>query len=71
MVLSEQEQSLISVVQALPPAEAVKVLHWACQFADLAGGPLSNGPTVGLPRIWAKRQRRRFGASTQTTTGRE
>ena len=38
MVLSAQEQSLISVVRALPPSEAGKVLHWALQLADLADG---------------------------------
>ncbi len=36
MVLSTQEESLINVVRALPPAEAGKVLNWACQLADLA-----------------------------------
>jgi len=38
MVLSAQEESLISVVRALPPNEAGKVLDWARQLADLAGG---------------------------------
>jgi hypothetical protein len=38
MVLSPREESLISVVRALPPDEAGKVLDWACQLADLAGG---------------------------------
>lgn len=38
MVLSEQEESLINVVRALPPAEAGKVLNWACQLASLANG---------------------------------
>ena len=38
MVLSAQEESLISVVRALPPEEAGKVLDWALQLADLAGG---------------------------------
>ncbi len=38
MVLSAQEESLITVVRALPPDEAGKVLDWACQLADLAGG---------------------------------
>ena len=38
MVLSTQEESLISVVRALPPDEAGKVLDWARQLADLAGG---------------------------------
>ena len=38
MVLSAQEESLISVVRALPPDEAGKVLDWAWQLADLAGG---------------------------------
>lgn len=37
MVLSEQEESLISVVRALPPEEAGKVLDWARHLADLAG----------------------------------
>jgi hypothetical protein len=37
MVLSAHEESLISVVRALPPAEAGKVLDWARQLADLAG----------------------------------
>jgi len=38
MVLSAKEEPLISVVRALPPDEAGKVLDWACQLADLAGG---------------------------------
>jgi hypothetical protein len=38
MVLSAQEESLISVVRALPPDEAGKVLEWARQLADLADG---------------------------------
>ncbi|HXP84277.1 MAG TPA: hypothetical protein VN841_06135 [Bryobacteraceae bacterium] len=38
MVLTAQEESLISVVRALPPEEAGKVLDWARQLADLAGG---------------------------------
>jgi hypothetical protein len=38
MVLSAQEESLISVVRALPPEEAVKVLDWAQQLANLADG---------------------------------
>ena len=38
MMLSAQEESLISVLRALPPEEAGKVLNWACQLADLAGG---------------------------------
>ena len=38
MALSPQEESLISVVRALPPDEAGKVLDWARQLADLAGG---------------------------------
>jgi len=38
MMLSAQEESLISVVRALPPEEAGKVLDWARQLADLAGG---------------------------------
>jgi hypothetical protein len=37
MVLTEHEESLISVVRALPPQEAGKVLEWARQLADLAG----------------------------------
>jgi hypothetical protein len=38
MVLNAQEESLISVVRALSPEEAGKVLDWARQLADLAGG---------------------------------
>jgi len=38
MVLSAQEESLISVVRALPSGEAGKVLNWARQLADLADG---------------------------------
>ena len=38
MVLSVQEESLISVVRSLPPEEAEKVLNWARQLADLARG---------------------------------
>jgi hypothetical protein len=37
MVLNAHEESLISLVRALPPAEAGKVLNWAHQLADLAG----------------------------------
>ena len=37
-MLSPKEESLISVVRALPPDEAGKVLDWACQLADLADG---------------------------------
>jgi hypothetical protein len=37
MVLSAQEESLISVVRTLPPEEAGKVLDWARQLAGLAG----------------------------------
>lgn len=37
MVLTEQEESLIGVVRALPPEEAGKVLNWARQLADLDG----------------------------------
>jgi hypothetical protein len=38
MVLSVEEESLISVVRALPPKEATKLLNWAVQLADLARG---------------------------------
>ena len=38
MVLSAQEESLISVVRTLPPDEAGKILNWARQLADLAAG---------------------------------
>ncbi len=38
MVLSAQEESLINVVRTLPPNEAGRLLDWACQLADLAGG---------------------------------
>ena len=38
MVLSAQEEALISAVRALPPEEAGKVLDWARQLSDLAGG---------------------------------
>lgn len=38
MVLSANEESLINVVRALPPAEAGRVLEWARQLADLASG---------------------------------
>jgi hypothetical protein len=38
MVLSANEESLINVVRMLPPGEAGKVLIWAQQLADLAGG---------------------------------
>ena len=37
-MLSAQEESLISVVRALPAEEAGKVLNWARQLADLADG---------------------------------
>ncbi len=38
MLLTVQEESLISAVRALPPDEAGKVLEWARQLAELAGG---------------------------------
>jgi len=38
MLLSAAEESLIKVVRMLPPEEAGKVLIWAQQLADLAGG---------------------------------
>ena len=38
VVLSAKEESLINVVRMLPPGEAGKVLIWAQQLADLAGG---------------------------------
>ena len=38
MVLSAQEESRISVVRALAPEEAGKILNWARQLADLARG---------------------------------
>jgi hypothetical protein len=37
MVLDAREESLISVVRALSPQEAGKVLDWARQLADLGG----------------------------------
>jgi len=38
MVLSAREESLIEAVRALPSEEAEKLLVWARQLADLAGG---------------------------------
>ncbi len=39
MVLSAKEESLVSVIRALGPDEAGRVLdYWACQLNDLAGG---------------------------------
>ena len=38
MVLTEQEELLIGVIRVLPLDEAGKVLNWARQLADLAGG---------------------------------
>jgi hypothetical protein len=38
MVLNAQEESWINIVRALPPAEAGKVLNWAVELANLAGG---------------------------------
>lgn len=38
MVLTAHEESLITVVRSLPREEGDKVLNWACQLADLAGG---------------------------------
>lgn len=38
MVLSAQEELLISVVRALPADDAGKVLNWARQLADFADG---------------------------------
>lgn len=37
-MLSANEESLISVVRALPPVEAGRVFDWARQLADLADG---------------------------------
>jgi len=37
MVLSPNEESLIRIVRKLPPDEAIKVLVWAQQLADLGG----------------------------------
>ena len=38
MVLTAHEESLITVVRALPADEAGKVLNWARRLADLADG---------------------------------
>ena len=38
MVLSPQEESLISVIRTLPQGEAEKVLAWARELADLGEG---------------------------------
>ncbi|MFN7923999.1 MAG: hypothetical protein U0Q16_28110 [Bryobacteraceae bacterium] len=38
LVLTEQEESLIKVVRALPPREAGRVFDWACRLANLANG---------------------------------
>jgi hypothetical protein len=38
MVLSANEESLIKIVRMLPPDEAMKVLVWAQQLAELGGG---------------------------------
>ena len=38
MLLTAQEESLISVVRALPPDQAGRVLDWVCKLADLARG---------------------------------
>ena len=38
MVLNAREESLINVVRTLPPDQAEKILNWARQLADLAGG---------------------------------
>jgi len=40
MVLTALEESLISVIRALPPTEADKVLEWARQLSDVASGRL-------------------------------
>jgi hypothetical protein len=37
MVLTAQEESLISVIRRLPANEAYKVLDWARQLSGLAG----------------------------------
>jgi hypothetical protein len=37
VVLTAQEESLISVIRGLPPTEASKILEWARQLSDLAG----------------------------------
>jgi hypothetical protein len=38
MVLSASEESLINALRMLPPGEAGKVLIWARQLEELAGG---------------------------------
>jgi hypothetical protein len=38
MLLSSKEESLISLVRALPRDEASKVFDWVFQLADLADG---------------------------------
>ena len=38
MVLSTNEESLISLVRGLPPVEAGRVLDWAHELSDLAAG---------------------------------
>ena len=38
MVLTEQEESLITVVRALPANEADKLIVWAQQLAELSAG---------------------------------
>jgi hypothetical protein len=41
MVLTVQEESLISVFRTLPPGEAMKILAWARHLAEFgAGGPV-------------------------------
>jgi hypothetical protein len=37
MVLSANEESLIKAIRMMPPDEAMKVLVWAQQLADLGG----------------------------------
>lgn len=38
MVLTEQEESLITAVRILPPAETERLVRWAQQLADLSDG---------------------------------
>ena len=63
MVLSTQEESLISLVRSLPPEEADKVLHWAHQLADVAQGRRIEWSDSWSDDILPRRRRTQCGAS--------
>ena len=59
MVLTALEESLISVIRALPPTEADKVLEWARQLSDVASGRL-----IGWSDSWTDQDLREATAAS-------